>query len=406
MRGVNSTKNGKIKKRCKRVNKQMDFTKVRVLVTDGGGRQTLTIIRGLKEIGCHVTVLCRNKLDLCYVSKYPDRKLLVQDMVGAEGFHKVILREISTGNYDALFPIAENSTNLVTQHEDEYKKYVRIVCAPRDIYIQAFDKQKTFELAMAAGIPCPITRHDGEDIDDFLKRVPFPIIIKPRNGVGSIGFHKMDTPEQFRAYIAEKQINIDEYVVQEFIHFTQRRSGYILMDGKGNAKTALVSEVKRWFPLDAGTGTCIQTVDDPVLLDNAIKLLQRMNWKGFANVCFMKDDHDGVVKLLEINGRIPASVKICFMCGSNVSKQMMELAFDQEVTAYPVNTKFGLLTRHFQADFIWFLKSPNRFHCSPSWFSWKNTKDIVFSADDPLPFFAYSIEQVTHYKSAMKKRER
>lgn len=384
----------------------MDFKNVSVLVTDGGGRQTLTIIRGLKQIGCHVTVLCKQKFDLCYASRLPDKKLLVRGVSGSEGLHKIILREIKTGNYDVLVPIAENSTNLVTSHEDEYKQYVRIACAPRDIYIQAFNKQITFEKAMAAGIPCPVTRHEGEDIDEFLNRTLFPVIIKPRNGVGSIGFHKMDTREEFRKYIKEKNIDIEEYVVQEFIHFTQRRSGYILMDGQGNAKTGLVAEVKRWFPLDAGTGTCIQTVDDPELLDNAIKLLRSMNWKGFANVCFMTDDNDGQVKLLEINGRIPASVKICFMCGSNVSKQMMELAYDQEVTAYPINTKFGLLTRHFQADFMWFLKSPNRFHSKPSWFSWKNTKDIVFSVDDPLPFFAYSLEQMKNYKSAMKKRER
>ena len=384
----------------------MDFKNVRALVTDGGGRQTLTIIRGLKQIGCHVTVLCKQKLDLCYASRLPDKKLLVKNMVGSEGLHRTILREIKTGKYDVLVPIAENSTNLVTSHEDEYKQYVRIACAPRDIYIQAFNKQITFEKAMASGVPCPVTRHEGEDIDEFLNRTPFPVIIKPRNGVGSIGFHKMDTREEFKKYIKEKNIDIDDYVVQEFIHFTQRRSGYILMDGKGNAKTGLVAEVKRWFPLDAGTGTCIQTVDDPELLNNAVKLLQTMNWKGFANVCFMTDDNDGQVKLLEINGRVPASVKICFMCGSNVSRQMMELAFDQEVTAYPMNTKFGLLTRHFQADFMWFLKSPNRFHSKPSWFSWKNTKDIVFSIDDPLPFFAYSFEQMKNYKSAMKKRER
>lgn len=384
----------------------MDFTKIRALVTDGGGRQTLTIIRGLKEIGSHVTVICKNKIDLCYSSRFPDKKLLEKNMNGNEGLHQVILREIQTGNYDVLVPIAENSTNLVTSHEDEYKKYVRIACAPRDIYIQAFNKQLTFEKAMAMRVPCPVTRHEGEDINTFLGRTPYPVIIKPRNGVGSIGFHKIDTREQFETYIRERNINVDDYVVQEFIHFTERRSGYILMDGKGNAKTALAAEVIRQFPLDAGTGTCIQTVDDPELLNNAIKLLQSMKWKGFANVCFMKDDRDGVVKLLEINGRVPASVKICFMCGSNVSKQMMELAFDQEVTTYPINTKFGFLTRHFQADFIWFLKSPNRFHSSPSWFSWKNTKDIVFSADDPLPFFTYTIEQITHYKSAMKKRER
>jgi D-aspartate ligase len=94
------------------------------------------------------------------------------------------------------------------------------------------------------------------------------------------------------------------------------------------------------------------------------------------------------------------------MCGYNISKQMLELAFGEPVTRYPINDKFGVTTRHFQADFMWFLKSPNRFNSDPSWFSWKNTKDIVFYRDDPLPFFAYSFEQMTRYKKAMKKRER
>lgn len=384
----------------------MDFKNVHVLVTDGGGRQTLTIIRGLKEIGCHVTVLCRSKMDLCYVSKYPDVKLLEKDIIGDDSFYKVLLRELKTEKYDVLFPIAENSTNLVTLHEEECKKYVRIACAPRDIYIRAFNKQITFETAMTAGIPCPITRRDNETIEDFLSRTPFPIIIKPRNSVGSIGFHKFDSRVEFERFVVDQKTNLDDYVVQEFIHFTKRRSAFIVMDEKGNVKGALAGEIKRWYPVDAGTCTCLQTVDDNVVLDYAIKLLQEMRWKGFANVCFMTDDNDGIVKLLEINGRINASIKLCFMCGYNISKQMLELAFGEPVTSYPINDKFGVTTRHFQADFMWFLKSPNRFNSDPSWFSWKNAKDIVFYRDDPLPFFAYSFAQMTRYKKAMKKRER
>ena len=36
---------------------KMRFDDKRVLVLDGAGKQTLAMIRGLKEIGCHVTAL-------------------------------------------------------------------------------------------------------------------------------------------------------------------------------------------------------------------------------------------------------------------------------------------------------------------------------------------------------------
>ncbi len=50
----------------------LDFNKIRVLLTDGDGRQTLTILHGLKELGCHVTVVCSSKKSISYVSRLPD----------------------------------------------------------------------------------------------------------------------------------------------------------------------------------------------------------------------------------------------------------------------------------------------------------------------------------------------
>ena len=54
----------------------MDFKGIRVLVCDGDGRQTLTILHGLKEIGCDISVLCSSKMDLCYASNIPKEKIL------------------------------------------------------------------------------------------------------------------------------------------------------------------------------------------------------------------------------------------------------------------------------------------------------------------------------------------
>ena len=100
----------------------MDFSKIRVLLTDGGARQTLTILHGLKKIGCNVTVLCSSKLDVCYASKLPDKKVLNENAAGSfDGFEDFLLSQIRTGKYDVLLPVAEMTTNKVTLHEDEYK---------------------------------------------------------------------------------------------------------------------------------------------------------------------------------------------------------------------------------------------------------------------------------------------
>lgn len=383
-----------------------DFSKVRVLLLDGSARQTLTMLHGLKEIGCHVTVLCSSKNDVCYNSKLPDKKILNYDAAGSyDGFEAVVLELVATGDYDVLFPVAEITTNKVTIHEAEIKQYVKIACAPRESYIQAFNKQNTFEKAMDIGIPCPYTRRNNQSIDDYLEKAKFPVIIKPRQGLGSIGFHKFETEEEFREALNNKSFEPDEYVIQEFVEFDNRIGTYVIMDKFGDPKMSMAQDVLRWYPLDAGTAVLVQSVDAPEAIQYSKDLLKALGWKGFANCGFMIEKSTGKPKLLEINGRITANVKISWLCGFNVAKQLIEMALDLPITEYPDNKKFGMMTRHLQADILWFLKSPDRFRCKPSWFSWKNTQDLVYWKGDVKPFLTYTFQKVLRYRGDMAKRK-
>ncbi|MBR3534005.1 MAG: ATP-grasp domain-containing protein [Clostridiales bacterium] len=384
----------------------MDFKGLRVLVLDAAGKQTLAMVRGLKEIGCSVTVLCKSKQDVCYVSRLPDKKLLMPEMaVIDEKYIERLIEIVSNGEYDVLMPIGELSTNPVTQHEDEFKPYVKIACAPRSTYIQAFNKQITFDTAIENGIPCPYTRHSKQSIEDYLDTCTFPIIIKPRQGLGSIGFHKFENREDFWPYMKEHELDPDDYVVQGFIDYEDRISANIFVDQKGNICTSYAVDALRWFPIDAGAGVLSKTVDAHEVLEASGKLLKALNWKGFAQVAFMMDRKTGEPRLQEINGRIPASIKMAYMLGYNISRQMLEMVYDVEVVQYPENDRFGLYIRHFDTDIAWFLKSPDRFRANPSWFSWKNTQEVLYSKDDKKPFFANFFQKTLDYKKIMKRKQ-
>ena len=383
----------------------MDFTKVRVLVTDGGARQTLTILHGLKEIGCFVGVLCHTKLDVCYASNLPDEKILdARASTANEGYTDFLIETIKAGRYDVLLPVAEMNTNVITQNEDALKAHVRLACAPRQSYINAFDKQRTFELAIQNDIPRPYTRRTDQTVEDYLEKATFPLIIKPRNGMGSIGFHKFEKKEDFWPYIKEKGIDLDGYVLQEFIHYEKRLGTILFVDQHNNVCMAYADEVLRWYPIDAGTASLIRSIDYPELLDASARLLQAMHWQGVAALSFMVDIHTNEPKLLEINGRIPASIRLSSQCGFNVAKLLIEMAYDEKVTVYPPNTTFGQLTRHFHAEIPWFFKSPDRFRCEPSWFSWKNTKDAVYWKGDVKPWLVYTLQKTFGYKAFLEKR--
>lgn len=384
----------------------LDFTKLNVLVLDGGGKQTLAMIRGLKELGCRVSVVCSSKRDVCYVSNKPDEVILKEGLsVRQDSYVDYLESLISGGKYDVLMPVGELSTDMVTRNEARLGRYVKLACAPRESYIKAFNKQTTFDTAMEIGIPCPYTRHSTQDLDDFLEKCTFPIIIKPRQGLGSVGFHKFEKREDFLPYMQEKGLDPDDYVIQEFVHFEKRIGTNLFLDQNQEICTSYAVDVLRWFPIDAGAGVLIETVDAHEALDHAGKLLKALKWQGFANVAFMVDAATGEPKLLEINGRIPASVKMAFMCGCNVSRQLLEMVYDEDVIRYPENDKFGMYIRHLDTDLAWFFKSPDRFRSKPSWFSWKNTEEIIYSKDDRKPFFAHFLQKAAGYRSIMKKKQ-
>lgn len=377
------------------------------MVTDAGGKQPVTIVRGLKEIGCVVTVLCGDKMDSCYVSNQPDEKILQPNLrqMSEEEKLSLYLSLLEGHRFDVIMPIGEKSTDFVTRHTAEIAPLAVIACAPREVYYKTFNKQLTFDQAIESGIPCPVTRHSKEDLEHFLSRVQFPIIVKPREGLGSIGFHKFETEEEFRARLKDPLFNPDDYVIQEFVQFNRRVGVNMFVDQKGNLCSAFAVEVLRWFPLDAGSGVLTRTVDIPSVVGYAAKLLKDMGWRGYSNMGFMIDSRTGEYKLLEINGRINASVRIAFALGFNISRQMLEMVYDQEVTKYPMNTQFGRYFRHFDTDFAWFLHSPDRFRAKPSWFSWKDTTEILYYKDDRRPFYYNFFQRVFGYQKLMKEKK-
>lgn len=383
----------------------MDFEGIRVLVCDGDGRQTLTAIHGLKDIGCQVSILCHSKLDLCYGSNIPKEKILNDKCSPTnKEFQDFLLALAATGKYDVILPVGELSTNKVTEIEEDLKKYVKLACAPRVAYINAFDKQRTFEIAVQNNIPAPKTRLRNQTIDEYLNTVSFPLIIKPRNGVGSIGFHKFEKREDFEPYIEEHNIDLNAYVLQEYVDYDKRLGTILFVDQKDNVCMAYADEVLRWYPLDAGSACCIRSIDYPEVLEWSANLLKAMHWRGVAALSFMVDKTSGVPKLLEINGRIPASIRLSCQCGFNVAKLLLEMAYDEDVEQYGNNKRFGQVTRHFHAEIPWFLHSKDRFRSDPSWFSWKDTKDVVYWRDDPKPWFNYTIQKLFGYREFKKKR--
>lgn len=379
----------------------------KVLLLDGYGRQVPSLLHQLRQLGCKVTTMCESKLDVGYTSRYPSRKIVIHGIREDEAiYRKAIEQELKYG-YDILFPILERATDICTEGKIQ-KEYpnLKIIAAPREAFLKAYDKQQTMKICMENNIPCPITKMDDETLEEYLAKVSFPICAKPRKGSGGAGFKIILNRKELDSYIDDGTIGVREYVIQELIpKGGLQYGGYIMMDNQHNAQAILVVESCRWFPIDGGPGCYIRTINSKSMIDSTNRLFKSMKWKGFGHVGFIMDPRDNTPKVMEINGRIPASIKICEWAGTEPVRNMLDLAYGKNLERLNKSVPEHLALRYFHTDLLWLIKNPDRWKAKPNWFDFRKSKDYIFSWADPLPFFSYAIEHVLTYKKDMAKRK-
>lgn len=386
----------------------MEFKNVRVLLLDGFCRQNAILLKELHDLGCKITTLCDSKLDVSYASRYPKKKILDKDFKNDLSYYEKLIFDLAkSGNYDVIFPVIEESTEILARNYDELSKYCKLICPPISAFEKARDKQLTMKLCMENGINCPKTKMDNETMEEYLSTVKFPLALKPREGRGSVGFKKVNNAEELNKLINDRIIKVDEYVIQEFIDEAEiHRVSYTFIDDNGETKSSLISKSTRPYPLGIGTNSLFESVDMPDIAKQAEDLLKLMGWRGYASVCFIENKDDGIPKVMEINGRISASFKISVIAGLHIVRQLLERAYGVEVTPATEKLKYGYRVKHSQSSTLWFLKSKERFRKEPSSTGKHGKKDIVFSWGDPWPYVTYSFQCLGKYKKEMKKRER
>lgn len=379
----------------------------RVLVLEGYCKQCLPFIRGFKDLGCHVSVLCNSKLDCGYASRLPDSKILgVCDLSKPKETEEYIVNLIKKGNYDLAFPAFEFSARILSHNREKLSKYAIIYSNDADIFDRANDKNEVMRVCMENDIPCPHTLFGVTKPEDVsAKGLQYPIIIKPRRSYGGRGFHPFDTESDLKSYVDANNINLEDYVVQERIPADRiGLSCNAFVDRNGDVKSCFSYVCKHMYPEVGGTSTLNALIDRPDVKETCAKLLKKMNVRGVVGVDIMVDSRDNIGKVIEINVRPAHAITIGFLSGFDLCRQILEDAFNLPVTEFnTVRTDFCV--RIGQTDMLWFLSSPDRFKKSPRRMGYKKVYEQMFYWDDPMPWFAFLISGLKDFRKKMKEKK-
>jgi len=383
----------------------------KILMLDGNSSQCLPLMRSFYKKGYWVTLVSPSKFSSGYFSKYANEKLIWPKITGNEDeFYGVLLKHIKSTNYDVVLGLSDVSSGILSYHKSEVEKYVSTVVPDYQTFSIAANKYATMQLCMKNEIPCPLTFDDNEAYSEELKKkLNFPAVVKPKKGVGAIGFTVVDDWNLLVQKLPGLRKKFGSLLIQEYIPNQMQYTVEAFCDKNSELKACVISKKERFFPVDGGTSSCNITVDEPEIVFIVENLLNKLEWKGIANIDFVFDPRDNTHKVIEINPRIGATAKIAFMAGIDLSEMLLKLAND-EVIEEKRDYNTEIILRNLLLEMLWFLFSSfkNKRRAQTSFFKFfgRNVSYQSFGVDDPSPLIGFVLGYIVKYADLKKLKEK
>ena len=376
----------------------------KVLLLEGQDGQAPSTARALHEMDAKVFALIEGRLTAGYGSRYIDRKIICdrEEEYGAH-FKEVLYDLLAKEVIDVIIPLGDKSARFLSVHKPEIEAKFHSICAVQDfpLFDLAQNKQKLMALCEKNHLPHPRTRkieNSEESIDEAVNYVGFPAILKPDVGAGARGIVLVNSKEEIKDKISTTLSICATCTLQQFIkHNGIYYNVMLYRDEHGCILNHTIMQIMRYFPLKGGTSCYCKTIDDPYLVEICSKVLDQLNWVGFADFDIMQEQGTNELKILEINPRIPASIHSAYVSGVNFPRMIVEGALHLLIKTYKYTP--GKEVRFFGLDVMWFLFSPDRFKFKPSWFKFLG-KNVFYqdgSWRDPFPIFMGCLEGVVKY---------
>jgi predicted ATP-grasp superfamily ATP-dependent carboligase len=293
-----------------------------VLVTDGDNRAALAIVRSLGRAGHEVVVGEKRAPALAQVSRYCSRRFVYPDPVSApDEFMSVLVEAVRDRQVEALLPVSDITTMLVTEHRDRFGRSCAVPFARHEVIQRAADKVDVLQTAARLGIPAPrsIVVHEGDGVPDV--SFEFPVVVKPSRSRVRTAMGWVSTSVSFASDPAQLARDIAQREGYEFPLLLQERiagpgTGVFACYLHGRAAALFSHRRLRERPPWGGVSVLAESVPlDPFARDCALRLLDELGWNGVAMVEFKRDLRDGLPKLMEINGRFWGSLQLAIDAG-------------------------------------------------------------------------------------------
>lgn len=341
----------------------------KVLILDGGAAHAMAIAECLHKTGYWVAVMCDDKNEYGYHTKFANEHYLGKDSHDSE-YAEFMLTFLKEHHFDVLIPTSDKTAEFMSFHKEQLQRLTGVLMPERNIFEKGYDKNQLMTVCKEKGFPHPLTV-DMAKVKDFkskdLKEFPYPGLLKPNLTSGGRGMTLVNSLDELLEVYPTIHEQYGECHLQQFIKAGGRQvKVQVMTDVDGEPKYTSVIWKQRYYPVNGGSSCCNITIDDPKIADICGSVLKAIGWGGFADFDLIENPDTGELLIMEINPRIPACIRSVFKSGIDYATMIADTTLGLPLRRYKYES--GKRLRHLGFEVLWFLKSPYRFKTKPSWF--------------------------------------
>lgn len=361
--------------------------KINVLLLEAEGSQGIAIAKELYQKGYVIHGFFNDKNSYGYHSKYIKYKSYLPFKTDND-YKDAIIIYVKIYKTDVIIPLSDDSARTLSIYREELLSYSKFISPCFDVFKKGYDKNSLMKICRENNIAHPATI----DLSLTNGRIPqefiFPAIIKPNITTGARGMVVVNDIEEFESIYPAVKDKYGDCHIQYFIPEGGRQiESQFFLDSSGNILMYSLLYKSRFYPVKAGSSSCSISIERRAdIIEQCSKLLKQLNWVGFASFDMIEDPSDGLVKITELNPRIPANIRTVIKSGASFGDLIVNFCLNGKINQYTY--KSGIILRHLGFDVLWFIKAGSRFTTKPNWFSFfgKNIYYQDFDIYDPLSF--------------------
>jgi len=345
--------------------------------------------------------------EILYSNIYDDEFIGVLEKLGPKFDRKAV-----------LIPCYDIAVLLISRNRHRIKDWYHILLPDSETVELIRDKVRFYTYAQDRGFPLPKTYIlcSRKDADETSENLTFPCVLKPPDSK-SASWRKKTYIKVFKVMNKEEYLSLfdryhdtgDVLIAQEYIPGGDENlySCYLYFDASSKPLVAFTSRKLRQWPPETGVGCFAEEVEEKIVEDEAIKMMQSLNFYGICGFEMKKSSETGEFFIIEANIGRPAG-RFAHVEGSGV-EFLYTLYCDAVGISLPkerVQIFNGVKFIHFRRDLSSFLMYWKRGELTFwNWLKSLRGKKVfaLFSWSEPMPFF---VDLFHTFRKFLKSTER